>query len=102
MKCSATASEGQAMAWPELQAGPLIAGGVLIGVGALFALAGMIVAGTHAVTATRQWAKDLDVPPGELAKLRWEQARAAAAAGANSWQNHPNAKVGLSRRATRS
>jgi hypothetical protein len=89
------------MAWPELQAGPMIAGGVLIGVGALLALAGMAVAGSHVVSATRQWAKDLDVPPSELAKLRWEQARAAANAGANSWKQHPNAKVGLSRRSTR-
>jgi hypothetical protein len=101
MNCSATARGGQAITWPELQTGPLIAGGVLIGVGALFALAGMIVAGTHVFRATRQWANDLDVPPSELAKLRWEQARAAATAGANSWREHPNAKVGLYRRTTR-
>jgi hypothetical protein len=101
MNCSATASRGQAVSWPELQSGPLIAGGVLIGVGALFALVGMIVAGTHVTAATRQWAKELDVPPSELARLRWEQARAAANAGADSWRQHPNAKVGLSRRTTR-
>jgi hypothetical protein len=101
MKCSATASGGQGVAWPELQTGPLIAGGVLIGVGALFALVGLAIAGTHVAAATRKWAGDLDVPPSELAKLRWEQARAAATAGANSWREHPNAKVGLSRRSAR-
>jgi hypothetical protein len=28
-------------------------------------------------------------------KLKWEQAKSAAAAGANSWQTHPNNKVRL-------
>ncbi len=84
-----------------MQVGPLIVGGVLIGIGAAFAVAGFAVAGSHVALATRRWAQDLDVPPNELAKLKWEQARAAAAAGASSWQNHPNAKVGLSRRTPR-
>ncbi len=101
MTCSSTASGGQAWTWPEVQTGPLIVGGVLIGIGAAFALAGIAVAGSHVAAATRRWAQDLDVPPGELARLKWEQARAAATAGANSWQNHPNAKVGLSRRGSR-
>jgi hypothetical protein len=99
MTSSATVSANQAGAWPQLQAGPLIAGGVLIGIGAMFALAGMAVAGTHVVAATRRWSDALDIPPSQLAKLRWEQARAAANAGANSWRTHPNARVGLSRRA---
>jgi hypothetical protein len=101
MTSSASASPGQAWTWPELQAGPLIVGGVLIGIGAAFALAGLAVAGSHVAMSTRRWARELDVPPGELARLKWEQARAAAAAGASSWQNHPNAKVGLSGRGSR-
>lgn len=99
MTSTVTASTDQAGAWPQLQAGPLIAGGVLIGIGAMFALAGMSIAGTHVVAATRRWAGGLDIPPSQLAKLRWEQARAAANAGATSWRTHPNARVGLSRRA---
>jgi hypothetical protein len=101
MTCGATASQGQAWTWPEVQTGPLITGGILIGIGAAFALAGFAVAGSHIAAATRRWAGDLDVPPQELARLKWEQARAAAAAGASSWRQHPNASVGLSRRGSR-
>jgi hypothetical protein len=101
MRCSATASADQAVTWPELQSGPLIAGGVLIGLGAILALAGIAVAGTHVAAATRRWAGELDVPPSQLAALKWEQARAAATAGASSWREHPNAKVGLSKRNAR-
>jgi len=32
----------------------------------------------------------MEVPPGEQAKLRWSQARAAAKVGAASWQNGQN------------
>ena len=85
-------------AWPQLQSGPLIAGGILIGIGAVVALAGLAVAGTHVVAATRAWIKELETPPSELARLKWEQAKTAAASGATSWREHPNAKVRLARR----
>ncbi len=85
-------------AWPQLQSGPLIAGGILIGIGAVVALAGLAVAGTHVVAATRAWIKELETPPSELARLKWEQAKTAAASGATTWREHPNAKVRLARR----
>ena len=84
--------------WPELESGPLITGGVLIGIGALVALAGLAVAGTHVAAATRAWIKELEIPPSELAKLKWEQAKTAAATGASTWREHPNAKARLVRR----
>jgi hypothetical protein len=84
--------------WPQVRSGPLIVGGALIGAGALVALAGMAVAGAHVVTAIRAWARELETPPGQLARLRWEQAKTAAAAGASSWRAHPNAQTRLSRR----
>ena len=84
--------------WPELQSGPLIAGGILIGVGAVLALAGAAVAGTHVAAAIRAWSRELETPPDQLARLKWEQAKAAAAAGAATWQRHPNAQVHLARR----
>jgi hypothetical protein len=86
--------------WPQVKSGPLMTGGILIGVGALVALAGVAVAGTHVAAATRTWIKELETPPGQLARLRWEQAKTAAAAGATTWQEHPNAKVRLARRAS--
>jgi hypothetical protein len=86
--------------WPEVRSGPLMVGGILVGIGAVIALAGMAVAGTHVAAATRAWIKDLETPPDQLARLRWEQAKTAVAAGTASWRDHPNAKARLVRRAS--
>jgi len=86
--------------WPKVRSGPLMAGGILIGAGTLLALAGLAVAGAHVAAATRAWMEELETPPGELARLRWEQAKTAAAAGAATWRGHPNARVRLARRAS--
>jgi hypothetical protein len=86
--------------WPQVRSGPLVVGGILIGVGAVVAMVGVAVAGTRLAAATRTWIKELETPPGQLARLKWEQARAAAASGAGAWRDHPNAKVGLARRAS--
>jgi hypothetical protein len=84
--------------WPQVRSGPLLTGGILVGIGALVAIAGAAVAGTHVVAATRAWIKELETPPDQLARLKWEQAKTAAAAGAAAWQGHPNAKIRLVRR----
>jgi hypothetical protein len=81
--------------WPQVRSGPLMAGGILIGIGAVAAIAGAAVAGTHVVAVTRAWIKDLETPPDQLARLKWEQAKATAAAGASTWRGHPNAKIRL-------
>lgn len=85
-------------AWPQVRSGPLVVGGILVGVGAVVAFAGLAVAGSHVFAATRAWVKELETPPSELARLKWEQAKTAAASGAATWRDHPNAKVGLARR----
>lgn len=85
--------------WPQLESGPLITGGVLIGIGAVVAIAGLAVAGSHVVAATRAWVKELETPPSQIARLKWEQAKTAAVSGANTWREHPNAQVKLVRRA---
>jgi hypothetical protein len=72
--------------WPQVQARPLIIGAVLLGAGAMAALAGLIVGGSHLVSATRKWVQEMEVPPGDLAKAKWAQARAAASAGASAWR----------------
>ena len=87
--------DGVTADWPALQSGPLMTGGILIGIGALVALGGAVVAGAHVASATRAWMRELETPPGQLAKLKWEQAKSAAAAGAATWQEHPNAPVSL-------
>jgi len=94
-----TATNNQpAGSWPQLDSGPLIAGGVLIGIGAVVALVGLGIAGSHVVAATRTWVRELEIPPSELAKLKWEQAKTAAASGVSTWREHPNAKARLVRR----
>ena len=94
-----TSTDSQpARTWPQVQSGPLITGGVLIGIGAMVALAGMVIAGSHVAAATRTWIKELEIPPGELARLKWEQAKTAAASGVTTWREHPNAKARLARR----
>jgi hypothetical protein len=77
-------------------------GGILIGIGAVVAMAGAAVAGVHLVAATRAWINELETPPGELARLKWQQAKHAATTGAGAWRDHPNAKVGLARRTSAS
>jgi hypothetical protein len=86
--------------WPQVRSGPLMTGGILLGIGAVVAVAGTAVAGTHVFAAIRAWVKELETPPDQLARLRWEQAKAAAVAGASAWQGHPNAGVRLARRAS--
>ena len=81
-----------------MQSGPLIVGGSLVGIGFVLAAVGLAAAGAHVVSVTRQWVKELDVPPSQFAQLKWEQAKTAAAAGASTWREHPNAKVRLTRR----
>jgi hypothetical protein len=81
------------VAWPQLEFGPLLAGGILVGIGAVVALAGLTVVGSHVFAATRAWVNELETPPSQIARLKWEQAKTAAISGANTWRQHPNAKV---------
>jgi hypothetical protein len=54
---------------------------------------GLAIGGGHLVTATRRWINEMEVPPSELARLKWVQARAAYTAGASAWQNGSRASV---------
>jgi len=78
---------------PQFQAAPLITSAAMIGAGTLIALAGLAVGGGHLLTATRRWVNEMEVPPSELAKLKWAQARAAYAAGSSAWQNGSRVSV---------
>jgi hypothetical protein len=77
---------------PQVRSGPLMTGAALIAAGGLFALAGLVIGGGHLATAIRRWVREMDVPPSELAKVKLAQAKAAAAAGADAWQNGPQAR----------
>jgi hypothetical protein len=78
---------------PQFRAGPLITSAVMVGSGTLIVLAGLAVGGGHLVSATRRWVSEMEVPPSELARLKWAQTRAAVAAGASAWQNGPRASL---------
>jgi hypothetical protein len=59
----------------------------MVGAGTLIALTGLAIGAGYVLSATRQWINEMEVPPSELARLKWTQARSAMAAGATAWQN---------------
>jgi hypothetical protein len=72
---------------PQFRTAPLITSAAMVGAGTLMALSGLAIGGGHLLSATRQWINEMEVPPSELARLKWTQARAAMAAGAAAWQD---------------
>jgi hypothetical protein len=76
---------------PQVRPAPLMTGGGLVVAGGILMLAGVLVGGVHVIMATRQWIREMDVPPSEAARLKLAQAKAAAQAGASAWQNGPAA-----------
>jgi hypothetical protein len=82
-----TTSPRKSIGVPRLRSGPMITGSTLVAVGGLIALAGVAVGGWHVLSAIQQWVREMEVPPSELAKIKWSQAKSAAAAGTAAWQN---------------
>jgi hypothetical protein len=72
----------------------MITSAALFGAGALIALAGLAVGGSHLFSATRRWIREMETPPSEQARIKWAQAKTAAAAGAAAWQNGVSAHQG--------
>jgi hypothetical protein len=73
----------------QLNRSLIVGGGALIAVGGLLGFAGMALLSTALISATRQWVDHLEKPPSQMARERWEQAKAAASAGAAAWRNGP-------------
>ncbi|MGA3153531.1 MAG: hypothetical protein ACLPN6_10835 [Streptosporangiaceae bacterium] len=71
----------------SVSTGPLMTGGALMGIGALFGVAGLVLSGSALIRAVRQWVQEMDMPPSEVARAKWAQAKAATSAGASAWQN---------------
>jgi hypothetical protein len=67
----------------------LVGGGVLVGIGGLLGFTGLVLVGSALLSATRQWVNQLERPPSEIARRKWQQARAAATAGTDAWRNGP-------------
>jgi hypothetical protein len=70
----------------------LVGGGLLVGIGGLLGFTGMVLVGSPLLSATRQWVNQLEQPPSELARRKWQQAKAAASAGAEAWRNGPQTR----------
>ena len=77
----------------QFQAAPLITSAILVGAGTLIALAGLAIGATYVVAVTSRRIREMEVPPSELARVKWTQAKAAVSAGASAWQNGTQASV---------
>ena len=73
----------------QLNRNLLVGGGVLVALGGLLGFTGMALVSSALISATRQWVDHLERPPSEIARRRWEQAKAAASAGAAVWRDGP-------------
>jgi hypothetical protein len=67
---------------------PLVVGAALIGAGMLMGITGVLIGGTALASATRKWVRELEVPPSDVVKHKWNQTKAATTAGASAWQHH--------------
>jgi len=65
----------------------IVIGGTLFGLGVGACIAGIAVSGSAMLSAVHAWIGDLERPPAELARGTWEQAKAAATAGRQAWQD---------------
>ena len=74
---------------PQLNTRLVIGSAVLIGVGGLLGLIGTILGSSELLAATRRWVHQLETQPSELARRKWEQARAATMASADAWREGP-------------
>ncbi|MFR9801816.1 hypothetical protein ACL02T_05840 [Pseudonocardia sp. RS010] len=76
----------------DLPRGMLVVAAVLTAAGSLLGLAGVAVAAAAAWSTAHRWYRRTDLPASDLARLKWEQARAAAAAGSGAWRDTELAK----------
>ena len=70
----------------KLNSTQMVVGVVLLGAASLIGMSGAIVGGHALMTAARRWFRELEVPPTEVVKHKWNQTKAATTAGAQAWQ----------------
>jgi len=76
----------------QVSQGLVVGGVVLVGLGGILGATGIMLVTTALVSATRRWMRQLNRPPRETARLRWEQAKAATSAGAEAWRSGTSAR----------
>jgi hypothetical protein len=67
--------------------GLVVGGAVLVGLGGLLGFAGMLLVTSAVAAAARRWMRQLERPPSDIAKRKWQQARAATSAGTQAWRS---------------
>jgi hypothetical protein len=67
----------------------VMVGAALLGAGGLIGMAGLIVGGHALMSSTRRWFHELEVPPTQVVKQKWDQTKSATMAGAQAWHS-PN------------
>jgi hypothetical protein len=70
----------------ELNSRLLMSATVLIAIGGVLGLIGMMLGSTALIAASRRWVRQMDVPPSEIARQKWEKAKVATAAGVSAWR----------------
>ena len=71
----------------DLNRGMLVMAAALVVAGCVLGASGFALGAAAVVAAGRRWYQRADLTPNQLAKLKWEQARAAAGAGAGAWRD---------------
>jgi hypothetical protein len=77
----------------EINRGLLVGGAVLVGIGGLLGATGVLIGTFAIVSATRQWVKQLETPPSEMALQRLHQAKVATSAAAEAWRGEGKSKA---------
>jgi hypothetical protein len=75
----------------QLNKGLLLTSAALIGGAAVLGATGILLGGASLISATRQWVRQLERPPADVARSKWQQVRTAGSAAATAWQNQPSA-----------
>lgn len=73
----------------QLNSRLLTSGAVLVGLASVLGLAGVALCAAAAADVARQWVNQQELPPAELARQQLAKAKAATAAGADTWRHHP-------------
>ncbi|MFF3413386.1 hypothetical protein ACFYW9_01640 [Streptomyces sp. NPDC002698] len=82
----------------EIDTRLVTAGAVLTAAGALVACTGMVIAAAAVFAAGRRMLRAMDVPPSQVAAMKWRQAKEASLAGAQAWQSASDAQNGAPHR----
>lgn len=97
--------DGQSRPTLQMDARALRRGAWVFGIGGVVSMAGLAMVANALAAAAKQYVNAMDVPPTELARRSWHQARhaatAGATAGAQAWHAHngharPDLTVGTS------